>query len=45
MALTNTYRNKIVDSLTGRTNTLGTSQIYIGLSPNLEYGVHYHIIP
>ena len=32
MALTNTYRNKIVDSLTGRTNTLGTSQIYIGLS-------------
>ena len=38
MALTNTYRNKVVDSLTGRSsllinnNTSGTATVYIGLS-------------
>lgn len=47
MALTNTYRNKVVDSLTGRSsllisnNTSSTATVYIGLSstpPNADGG-------
>lgn len=39
MALTNTYRNKIVNSLIGRDNSLYNGSIYIGLSfdaPNAD---------